>query len=100
MCQNFIKQFNLFKTAFILTTDFKFLLFFDHSLSRVILRPEGMAVLPFIYMAPHGPWASLVAQLVKHPPAMWEIWVQSLGWENPREKGKATHSNILAWRIP
>ena len=33
-------------------------------------------------------------------PAMWEIWVQSLGWEDPLEKGKATHSSILAWRIP
>ena len=45
-------------------------------------------------------WASLRAQLVKNPPAMWETWVQSLGWEDPLEKGKATHSRILAWRIP
>ena len=45
-------------------------------------------------------WASLVAQLVKNPPAMWEIWVWSLDWEDPLEKGKATHSSILAWRIP
>ena len=45
-------------------------------------------------------WASLVAQLVKKLPAMWEIWVQSLGWEDPLEKGTATHSSILAWRIP
>ena len=37
-------------------------------------------------------WASLVAQLVKNLPAMWETWVQSLGWEDPLEKGKATHS--------
>ena len=44
-------------------------------------------------------WASLVAQLVKHLPAMWKTWVQSLGWEEPLEKGKATHSSILAWRI-
>ena len=44
-------------------------------------------------------WASLVAQLVKNPPAMWETWVQSLGWEDPLEKGKATPSSILAWRI-
>ena len=44
--------------------------------------------------------ASLVAQLVKNSPAMWETWVRSLGWEEPLEKGKATHSNILAWRIP
>ena len=45
-------------------------------------------------------WTSLVTQLVKNPPAMREIWVQSLGWEDPLEKGKATHSSILAWRIP
>ena len=41
-------------------------------------------------------WASRVAQLVKNPPAMWEIWVQSLGWEYSLEKGKATHFSILA----
>ena len=45
-------------------------------------------------------WASLVTQLVKNLPAMWETWVRSLGWEDPLEKGKATHSSILAWRIP
>ena len=44
--------------------------------------------------------ASLVVQLVKNPPAMQETWVQSLGWEDPLEKGSATHSSILAWRIP
>ena len=41
-----------------------------------------------------------MAQLVKNPPAIWETWVQSLGWEDPLEKGQATHSSILAWRIP
>ena len=45
-------------------------------------------------------WASLVAQLVKNPSAMRETWVWYLGWEYPLEKGKATHSSILAWRIP
>ena len=45
-------------------------------------------------------WASLVAQLVKNLPAMRETWVRSLGWEDSLEKGKATHSSILAWRIP
>ena len=44
--------------------------------------------------------ASLIAQLVKNPPAMRETWVCSLDWEDPLEKGKATHSSILAWRIP
>ena len=45
-------------------------------------------------------WASLVAQLVRNLPAMWETWVWSLGWEDPLEKGKATHSSTLAWRMP
>ena len=45
-------------------------------------------------------WASLVAQLVKNLPAMREAWVRSLGWDDPLEKEKATHSRILAWRIP
>ena len=45
-------------------------------------------------------WASLVAQLVKSPLAMQETWVRSLGWKDPIEKGKATHSSILAWKIP
>ena len=45
-------------------------------------------------------WASLLAQLVKNPPAMWETWVQPLGWKDPLERGTATHSSILAWRIP
>ena len=44
--------------------------------------------------------ASLVVQLVKNPPAMQETWVQFLGWEDPLEKEKATHSSLLAWRIP
>ena len=55
---------------------------------------EGIGY-PFQYS-----WASLVAQLVKNPPAMREAWVRSLGWEDPLEKGNATHSSILAWRIP
>ena len=45
-------------------------------------------------------WASLVAQTVENPPAMWETWVQSLGREDPVEEGMATHSSILAWRNP
>ena len=45
-------------------------------------------------------WASLVAQMVKVLPAVRETWVQSLGWEDLLEKGKAPHSSILAWRIP
>ena len=45
-------------------------------------------------------WASLVAQTIKNPPAMWENWVQSLDWEDALEEGMATHSSILVWRIP
>ena len=45
-------------------------------------------------------WASLVAQMVKHLPAMQETWVRSLGWEDPLEKEMATHSSTLAWKIP
>ena len=45
-------------------------------------------------------WDSLVTQLVKNPLATWETWVRSLGWDDPLEKGKATHSSVLAWRIP
>ena len=44
-------------------------------------------------------WASFVAKLVKNPTVMWETWVWSLGWEDPLEKGKATHSSILPWWI-
>ena len=51
---------------------------------------EGIGY-PFQYS-----WVSLVAQLVKNLPAMWETWVRSLGWKDPLEKGKATHSSILA----
>ena len=51
-------------------------------------------------MTPLCTWTFPVAQLVKNPPSMWETWVRSLGWEDPLEKGKATHSSILAYRIP
>ena len=49
---------------------------------------------------PHSEGAFLVAQLVKNLPAMQETWVRSLGREDPLEKGKATHSSVLVWRIP
>ena len=55
---------------------------------------EGIGY-PFQYS-----WAFLVAQLAKNLPTMRETWVQSLGWEDPLQKGMATHSSILAWRIP
>ena len=59
-------------------------------------RPTGEG----IGYPPQYSWASLVAQLVTNPPAMLETWVQSLGWKDPLENEKATHSNLLAWRIP
>ena len=49
---------------------------------------------------PQYSWASLVHQMVKNLPAMREVWIQSLGWEDPLEEGMATHSTIPAWRIP
>ena len=45
-------------------------------------------------------WASVVAQLVKNPPAMCKTWVRSLGWDNPLKKAKATQPSVRAWRIP
>ena len=60
----------------------------------------GRSAGEWIGYPPQYSWASLVAQLVKNPPVMWETWVPSLGWEDPLEKGKATHFGILAWRIP
>ena len=57
--------------------------------------PRERTGYPFQYS-----WASLVAQMVKNPPAMQETWIQSLGRDYPLEEGMATHSSILAWRIP
>ena len=54
--------------------------------------------LGFVYILRE--YASLVAQILKHLPPMRETWVRSLGWEDPLEKEMATHSSILAWRIP
>jgi len=49
------------------------------------------------------PWKRIcnrMYQMVKNPPAMWKTWARSLGWEDPLEEGMATHSSMLAWRIP
>ena len=61
----------------------------------IIKIPDSQTCLGF-----HMSGVSLVGQLVKNLPAMWEIWVQFLGWEDLLERGTATHSSILAWRIP
>ena len=54
----------------------------------------------YIHTYTHTQWASLVAQMVKNPLAVQDTWVWSLGWEDPLEENMATHSSILAWRIP
>ena len=68
----------------------------DHSSISGLGRSPGEGIgYPF-----HHSWASLVAQMVKNPPAMQVTWVGSLGWEDSLEKGMATTSSVLAWRIP
>ena len=69
------------------------MLFFNSVVELLHLRVgECNRSFPFGYI--------YVTQLVKNLPAVWETWVPSLNWEDPLEKGKATHSSILAWRIP
>ena len=63
-------------------------------------RPIAVMVRFHICLLPYPLWAALVAQTVKSLPAIQETQVQSMGWEDPLEKGIATHSTILAWRIP
>ena len=64
----------------------------------IILGPSMLLQVAIFHSVFWG--ASLVAQMVKNLPAMWETWVQALCWEDPLEKEMATHCNILAWRIP
>ena len=67
--------------------------------SMTILLPKLVEYFFFFFLLQSfGVWASLVAQTVKNMPTILETWVQSLGWEDPLEKGMATHSSILAWR--
>ena len=65
-----------------------------------MIRAMGASFVTIFGLLSPGPGASLIAQLVKNPPATQETWVRSLGWEDPLEREKATHSSILAWRIP
>ena len=67
-------------------------------MSKVIRPPVSR--LCKAHFADQFTWAFLVAQLVENPPAMRETWVWSLGREDPLEKGKATHSSFVAWKIP
>ena len=73
---------------------------FEHQLTSMGNEFNCVVVWIFFDIAFLWDLASLVAQLVENPPAMRETWVGSLGWEDPLEKGKATHSSVLAWRIP
>ena len=67
----------------------------QHSLKTSVLSCSA-----FLGQSLNFSWASLVAQLVKNPPAVQKAWVRSLGWEDPLEKEMALHSSILAWEIP
>ena len=67
----------------------------SHGQSSLQAREQVTVSYPLQYS-----WASLVAQTVKNPPAVQETQVHSLGWEDPVEKGMATHSSFLAWKIP
>ena len=83
----------------------------NQNISSIILEAQNLKnssvflMLPFCFSCLHFCVsityyrASLVAQTVKNPPAMWDTWVPPLGWEDPLEEGMATHSSILAWRI-
>ena len=66
---------------------------------RPLWYSKNSSRIPLYYLL-HLYFYTLVAQRLKHLPAMWETWVRSLGWEDPLEKEMATHSSILAWRIP
>ena len=83
-------------------TFFSFLLSNSQQINSFVVQTQGfLSFLIFKYScAPLVSWGSVVAQLVKNLPAIWETWDRSLGWEDPLEKGMATHSSILAWRIP
>ena len=65
-----------------------------------VLGAADMNELVWFFQSPAPIWASLMAQMVKNPPAMQETWVRSLGREDSLEEGMVTHSSILAWRIP
>ena len=69
-------------------------------MSKFFKELDHLIVFFLLFYRKSKSWASLVPQLVKNLPALWETWVWSLGWEDPLEKGTATLSSILAWRIP
>ena len=89
---------------YLFTDEYSVMANITYSLQHLTYSGPGIGLLVLIYklffLTPNKARTSLVAQLVKKSPAMRETQVQSLGWEDPLEKGKATHSSILAWRIP
>ena len=68
--------------------------------AQLVKNLLAMQETPVQFLGQEYSWAFLVVQTVKNPPAMWESWVQSPGLEDLLEKGTATHSSILAWRVP
>ena len=68
--------------------------------SSGIVGPCGSFIPSFFKESPYCSPTSLVAQMLKRLPGMWETWVRPLGWEDPLEKAMATRSSVLAWRIP
>ena len=87
---------------FLALISFLLLQFYYSNYLFTVITQSSLSCFPyFANISPFaGNGASLVAQRVKHLPAMWETRVQFLGWEDPLEKEMATHSSILAWRIP
>ena len=73
---------------------------FQEELTPIVSLVLGNCAECFLAITSLHTGVSLIAQLVRNPSAIQEIWVRSLGWEDPLEKGKADHSSILAWRIP
>ena len=101
----------LFSSSTWIQSNFSNVLFRASLIAQLVKNPPALQETPSIPVLVRSPgkgigyllqysWASLAAQLVRNPPAMWETWVQSLGWEDLLEKETATHSSILAWRIP
>ena len=71
-----------------------------HIISLSQMPLQGLSTSFHMFVSSLAIIASLVAETVKKAPAMWETWVQSLGWEDPVEEGMVTNSSILSWRIP
>ena len=80
--------------------NFFFFFFYLGACRILVLRPGIQPAPTAVKSQSPNHWVSLVDQTGKNSPAMWETWVRSLGWKDPLEEGMATHSSVLAWRIP